>query len=103
MSVSLRELRDDEFPDWLETGRRFYVRDLVHHAGMTPAEAEEKAERDHHAVFPDGRPMEDQHLFVIEDEGGNPIGRLFFALRPSGAWLYEIELDEAVRGRGLGP
>ena len=102
MPVSLRALREDEFPDWLETGRQFYVGDLVRHAGMTQGEAEEKAERDHRAVFPEGRPTEGQHLFVIEDDDGSPIGRLFFAMRPSGAWLYEIELDEAVRGRGLG-
>lgn len=102
MPVILREVRADEFPAWLETGRRFYVRDLVHNAGMTRAEAEEKARRDHNAVFPEGRPTADQHLFVIDDEDGNPIGRLFFALRPTGVWLYEIELDEAARGRGLG-
>jgi ribosomal protein S18 acetylase RimI-like enzyme len=102
MPVFLREVRDDEFPVWLETGRRSYVRDLVHNAGMTLSEAEEKATRDHSAVFPEGRPTADQHLFVIEDEGGSPIGRLFFALRPTGVWLYEIELDEAARGRGLG-
>ena len=48
MPVFLREIRDNEFPAWrLETGRRFYVRDLVHNAGMTLAEAEEKAECDH--------------------------------------------------------
>jgi ribosomal protein S18 acetylase RimI-like enzyme len=39
---------------------------------------------------------------VIEDERGDPIGRVFFAERAAGMWLYEIELDEAVRGRGLG-
>ncbi len=37
-----------------------------------------------------------------EDEQGASIGRLFFAERPAGVWLYEIELDERVRGRGLG-
>ena len=69
---------------------------------MTRADAEEKADRDYRAVFPEGLPGEGQHLMVIEDEREDPIGRLFFAERPSGVWLYEIELDEVVRGRGLG-
>ena len=102
MPVSLRELRDDELPAWLEAAREFYANDLERHAGMTRAEAEEKRDRDHRAVFPEGRPGEGQHLLVIEDERGDPIGRLFFAERASGMWLYEIELDEVVRGRGLG-
>jgi RimJ/RimL family protein N-acetyltransferase len=102
MSVTLRELREDELPAWLETGRRFYVADLERHAGMTRDEAEAKAERDHRALFPEGRPVDGLYLFVIEDGAGNSIGRLFFALRPTGVWLYDIELDEAVRGRGLG-
>jgi RimJ/RimL family protein N-acetyltransferase len=102
MPAFLRELRDDEFPRWLEAARRFYVNDLERHAGMPRADAEEKADRDYGAVFPDGSPGEGQHLFTIEDEQEDPIGRLFFAERPSGVWLYEIELDEVVRGRGLG-
>jgi len=102
MRVRLRELRDDELPAWLEAARRFYVNDLERHAGLTRIEAEEKAGRDHGAHFPDGKPTAGQHLFCIEDERGDEIGRLWFAARPSGVWLYEIELEERVRGRGLG-
>ena len=102
MRVHLRELRDDELPAWLEAARQFYVNDLERHAGMTHVEAEEKAHRDYGSLFPGGKPTEGQHLFAIENERGDTIGRLFFATRPSGVWLYEIELEERVRGRGLG-
>jgi len=102
MRVRLRELSDDELPEWLAAARCFYVDDLQRHAGMTSAEADEKARRDHESLFPDGKPKEGQHLFTIEDEGGEAIGRLFFATRPGGVWLYEIELEERFRGRGLG-
>ncbi len=101
MRVHLRQLRDDELPGWLVAARRFYVSDLEHHAGLTRTEAEEKARRDYGSLFPDGKPTEGQHLFAIENERGDAIGRLFFATRPSGVWLYEIELEERVRGRGL--
>lgn len=102
MGVRLRELRRDELPAWLEAARRFYVDDLERHAGMTTADAEGKASRDYESLFPDGVPKEGQDLFALEDEDGAVIGRLFFATRPAGVWLYEIELDERVRGRGLG-
>lgn len=102
MTVRLRELGADELPAWLEAARRFYVTDLERHAGLTRAEADEKASRDHRELFPDGKPADGLYLFTIEDEQGEAIGRLLFAERPVGVWLYEIELDEQVRGRGLG-
>jgi GNAT superfamily N-acetyltransferase len=102
MSVSLRELQDDEFPTWLAAAREFYVNDLEIHARLSRSDAEAKADRDHKSLFPEGRPTEGQHVLVIEDGRGDSIGRLFFAERPAGVWLYEIELDEAARGRGLG-
>ena len=102
MRVRLRELLDDELQEWLTAARRFYMDDLERHAGMTSAEAKVKARRDHEALFPGGKSKEGQHLFVIEDESEEAIGRLFFAMRPGGVWLYEIELEERVRGSGLG-
>lgn len=102
MSVRLRELRDDEFPAWIEAARSFYVSDLERHAELPRHEAEEKADRDYGMLFPDGKPTDGQHLFVIEDSRGESIGRLFFAERSTGIWLYEVEIEESVRGRGLG-
>lgn len=102
MSVFLRELRDDEFPAWLEAARRFYMSDLERHAELPRQEAEEKADRDYGMLFPDGKPTSGQHLLTIEDSRGESIGRLFFAERSTGIWLYEIEIEESVRGRGLG-
>jgi RimJ/RimL family protein N-acetyltransferase len=102
MPVFLRELRDDEFPAWLEAARRFYVSDLERHAELPRQEAEEKADRDYGMLFRDGEPTSGQHLLTIEDSQGASIGRLFFAERSTGIWLYEIEIEESVRGRGLG-
>jgi GNAT superfamily N-acetyltransferase len=102
MPVFLRELRDDEFPAWLEAARSFYVSDLERHAQLPRQEAEEKADRDYGMLFPDGKPTDSQHLFTIEDSRGEPVGRLFFAERSTGIWLYEIEIEERLRGRGFG-
>lgn len=102
MPVFLRDVRDDEFPAWLLAARSFYVSDLERHAELPKQKAEEKADRDYGMLFPDGKPTDGQHLFTIEDSQGEPIGRLFFAERSTGIWLYEIEIEESVRGRGLG-
>ena len=100
--VRLRPVRDDELPGWVADAHRFYVADLEANSGLTPDEAAAKADRDHASLFPGGKPLEGNHLFIVEDDSGEAIGRLWYAERPFGAWLYEIDLDERVRGRGLG-
>lgn len=100
--VHLRPIRDDELPAWIADARRFYVVDLEANSGLTAEEAEAKAGRDHASLFPDGKPLEGHHLFVVEDDAGEAIGRLWYAERPFGVWLYEIDLHESVRGRGHG-
>jgi GNAT superfamily N-acetyltransferase len=102
VGVRLRAVRDDELSGWLEAMHRFYVSDLEENLGLTRAEAEAKSTRDHAGLFPGGHAADGVHAFVIEGESGEAIGRLFFAERPYGVRLYAIELDERVRGQGLG-
>jgi GNAT superfamily N-acetyltransferase len=97
-------MREDEVPAHVERSRREYGLDLELNGGLPAAQARAKAERDVAALFPDDRPAEGQHVFVVEHEG-RPIGRLHFAEKPPGSgtvWLYDIAIDEEFRGRGLG-
>jgi ribosomal protein S18 acetylase RimI-like enzyme len=100
--VRLRNIRDEELPAFLAAMRTFYAADLERNGGLTPGEAEEKATKDHAALFPDGRPLDGHHLFAIEDEQGAAIGRLWYADRKADVFLYAIDLDEGARGRGYG-
>ena len=102
MSVSLREIRDDEVAEYERALHTFYVEDLVSHGGLTRVEAEEKSSRDHAELFPDGKRAEGVYLYAIEDEEGRAIGRLMYGDRPFGTFLYAIELDPAARGQGHG-
>ena len=107
MTVRLRPLRDDEVRGFIEGLRREYVRGLIADARMTREEAEEKAATDHASLFPGGSPQPDHHMYVLENEAAEPIGHLFWARRlapgaTARAFLYEIYLEEPVRGRGLG-
>lgn len=99
--VELRPLREDEFGDWDAAHRREYARGLVEHAGLAPAQAEAKVERDLRAVLPDGLATENVHVWAAE-AGGRRVGTIFLGLRGGEAWLYDITIDEAERGRGFG-
>jgi GNAT superfamily N-acetyltransferase len=99
--IELRRVRDDELPEWVQASYRFYVADLVAHAGMTQGDAEAKARADQADMLAGKKPGPEQHLYVIEEDGA-VVGRLWFAERGAGFWLYQIDLDPEVRGRGLG-
>jgi ribosomal protein S18 acetylase RimI-like enzyme len=103
MRVRLRDVREDELAAFRDAMYTFYAADLEQNAGLTRAEAEEKARQDHAASFPEGRPLEGHHLFAIEDEHGAAIGRLWYAERdPADVFLFAIELDASARGQGYG-
>jgi len=64
MGVRLRPLRDDELPAFIEHGRAAYARDMVTQAGLTPEQAEQKAESDWSRLLPNGAVGPGHHLFV---------------------------------------
>jgi ribosomal protein S18 acetylase RimI-like enzyme len=107
MTIRLRPLRDEEVQEFIDELRREYVRGLIEDANMTREEAEDKAANDHASLFPGGSRQPDHHMYVVEDEAGEPVGHLFWAKRQAPgaatrAFLYQIDIGEAFRGRGLG-
>jgi ribosomal protein S18 acetylase RimI-like enzyme len=105
VSVELRPLRPDEFEAFAEHGRVGYVRQMVEFSGMEREAAEAKAERDYALTLPNGLETPGHWLFAVEAEGRR-VGTVWFAERVldgrTVAYLYEIEIDEAERGRGYG-
>jgi ribosomal protein S18 acetylase RimI-like enzyme len=105
VSVELRPMRQDEFDAFAEHGREGYVRQLVEFSGMEPAAAQAKAERDYAMTLPQGLETPGHWLFAVEADGRR-VGTVWFAERVldgrTVAYLYEIEIDETERGRGLG-
>lgn len=105
MALSLRPLRDDELPAYIEHGRANYVRDLQSQAGLSADDAKRKTETDWARLFPDGALPPDNHLYVLEDEEGERVGDLWWAMRPNDAgepsgFVYNIEIRPELRGRG---
>jgi ribosomal protein S18 acetylase RimI-like enzyme len=106
MDIRLRPLRDEELPTFIEASRADYVEGMVAHARMPEDFARGKAEHDLAEYLGAGSIPAGHGLYWIED-GGERVGRLWFAERPSRrvgrlAWLYELEIDEPFRGRGYG-
>jgi ribosomal protein S18 acetylase RimI-like enzyme len=99
--ISLRPLRDDEYAAWDEAHRAEYERGLVAFAGMTPEAARAKAEHDVPAVLPQGLATSDTWIWAVEADGRR-VGTVFLGVRGGGAFLYDITIDAAERGRGHG-
>ena len=106
MAIRLRPVGDDEVASFIASTRDGYALSMVKDAGMAEAEAHEKAERDFALLVRDGRPVEGQQLFIVEDTGTRErVGRVWlgerFAGQPIG-FLYDIQIEERFRGCGLG-
>jgi GNAT superfamily N-acetyltransferase len=78
---------------------------MVEFGGMERPAAEAKAARDYLTTLPEGMETPGHWIFVAEDDGRR-VGTVWFAERVLDgrtiAWLYEIEVDQAERGRGYG-
>jgi ribosomal protein S18 acetylase RimI-like enzyme len=107
VSVRLRPLREDEYADFLERGRKEYGNDLHENGSLTREAAAAKAARDYAQLLPQGLATSGHTIFAIEElETGERVGRLWFAERELDgrriAFLFDIAIDEPHRGRGLG-
>ena len=99
--VAFRPMGEDEFDGWSERHARGYAEGMIAFADLSREDAEAKAARDVASVFPHGLATEGIRIWVVEDEG-RPVGTVFLGVRDGGAWLYDITIDEAERGRGYG-
>ena len=95
----------DEFERWLPRFREGYAEDIMRNGGASEADAREKAVVDTEQLFPNGQPSSDQFVFVVEVDG-DPVGELWFAEREGdlgrGLWIYDVQIEDAHRGRGYG-
>lgn len=95
-----RPMREAEFGPWEETSRKGYAQDWIER-GVPEAEAYAKAARDHERLLGQGLATENVLISVLEHEGAR-VGVLWLALTDDGAYVYDVEVDAAHRGRGHG-
>jgi ribosomal protein S18 acetylase RimI-like enzyme len=104
-TLSLRPLRPDEYPGFVAASKDGYARDITEHGGFGDEFARKKSEDDFAAVLPAGIETPGHGIFIVEADGER-VGVLWVAERELGArqvlYIYDIEIDEAHRGRGYG-
>lgn len=103
--MRVRPITDDELPGFIATTMREYANDKNEHGGIPLDEANRQAAQETAQQFPDGRLSPGHAVLVATDDAGSRIGRLWMAPRGEEkeiAFIYQIAVEEAERGRGYG-
>jgi ribosomal protein S18 acetylase RimI-like enzyme len=107
LRVRLDPMTAADFERYLDTAVREFAEQKVISGEWTPAESVELSRRDHARLLPEGLATPDHLLFTVRDEAtGEAVGTLWLALRVRGfnveAYVYDLAVAEARRGRGYG-
>jgi ribosomal protein S18 acetylase RimI-like enzyme len=103
--VRLRPMTQDEYVVWRERSERDYAEDIATSRDLEPEAAMAQSAGEFAQLLPQGLSSPDMHLWtaVVGDES---VGMGWFELRQraSGvsAWIFDISVDPARRGQGLG-
>lgn len=104
-AVRRRLLRQDEFPAFIAASTKSYALGLSEQGGWDPEAALAQSVESHKSVLPAGLDTPGHAIFVLET-GGERVGLLWVAERDVAGrhvlFIYDIEIDEAFRGRGYG-
>ncbi|QLE71250.1 GNAT family N-acetyltransferase [Streptomyces rectiverticillatus] len=100
-----RRMTDAEYTGWREASRAAYAQSWIDR-GVPAEQARAKAEADDLALLPDGAATAGTMLRVLTHED-TPVGTLWVALRDGvpdtpDAYVYDVEVAPAHRGRGHG-
>ena len=105
MSIELRRMRAEEFPEWKSSSVASYSADMQENGGMPRAAADAKAISDFDRLLTQGVETPEHFMHVVEEDG-SVVGYLWLARRdsPNGPvlFVYEVRIAEGARGRGLG-
>lgn len=95
-----RPMTEAEFGPWTERGLVEYARDWSER-GVPEAEARARSRRDHERLVERGLVTEHALYSVLEHDGVR-VGVLWVEFVDDKVFVYDVETDEAVRGRGHG-
>ncbi len=101
--IELVAISEDQFSERMPRLKAGYAEHL-RATGMSAERAAEKSEEVHARLLPDGQPRHQDRLLTVL-VGGVPGGLLWLGPlddEPGVWWVWQIEVDETLRGRGVG-
>lgn len=105
-TLAVRPMTQGEFEVLRDRMIREYADDHVRAGNWTKEEALARAAAQTDELLPNGVATPGVIWLVAETADGSRIGHVWVGPQPrpgaKGAWVYSIEIDEAVRGRGYG-
>jgi ribosomal protein S18 acetylase RimI-like enzyme len=104
MPVTLRPMTDAEFAQWLPRSLQNYAEERARAQGRAVAQVLPEATRQIERYLSEG-PRTPGHDTLRVLDGADPVGWLWLGPHPDKAgasWVYEIEIEERARGRGIG-
>jgi ribosomal protein S18 acetylase RimI-like enzyme len=105
-ALRLRPMTEGEFDTWLPRQAAAYAALIASSGAMPRLAALEKAQRETAAYFRHGFATPGQLVFRVMS-GDNAVGWLWLGVPgpdrdPLMAWVFEVEIEAAFRGRGYG-
>jgi ribosomal protein S18 acetylase RimI-like enzyme len=102
--LSLVPMPRRDLAEWLARSLASYIEERVG-AGEDWDTASRLATSQSERHFPKGRPAPGQHVYLVVDDE-TPVGTLWIGESGGGApgewWVWTVEVDETLRGRGFG-
>ena len=97
-------MAEEEIRSWLASERSHYIEERAR-SGEERVQAVERADQEIGQLFPDGSPAPGQNVYRVLDDA-TVVGTLWVGQQydapPGQWWVYNIQIDEPYRGRGLG-
>ena len=97
-------MTDQEFDAYAEHSTARYAAEVARNTLIGDDAARAQAERSTAQELPDGLHTPGHRLAIVEDAAGHRVGHMWLAHKPETDRLYifDIEIDEAARGKGYG-
>ena len=101
--IILRPMTKDEFDLFYERDIRHYAEENVAAGRWARSEALKLSKEAHEQLLPAGRRTKGNYFYVAEDAlTGSRVGVAWLSRKAKEAFLFDIEVDVRLRGKGLG-
>ncbi len=102
--TALRRMAAEEFEAWLSRAIPTYAAEKVASGHWSAEGSEELSRKEHGELLPQGLASEGNHFFTVLDQGANPVGTLWFAVKTKFglpiAYVFNVEVEPEHRRKG---